>query len=214
MRIRLALLSVLLVGALAIWTTPTSSVFACSGGADWNPIAESDVIIGGQVLGWTALPAGDTGMFIPVRLDIRIDHVWKGTPGLPVIDAASLTALVTTNDNESSPTVRYLWAGSSGACGALDEDPTGMWIVLGTRAQEGTYLRTNRLTTFYVDDEPYNTTSIPLLSDQVGLPSAGMPAPDHSSRLFTFLVLSAVALGVAAISRGISLRFRAPGALR
>jgi hypothetical protein len=186
---------------------------ACSGGSDWDAVAESDVIVGGEILGWTALARDPPqGTFIAVQLEMRIDHVWKGQAGAPIVDRTSLMVLPTAYDGDTVTTYEFLWAGASGACGALDEDPTGMHAVLGLGVQPDGTLRPNRLTTFYIGDAPYDPTAVRMLSDTIALPTAGqgvVPGDKWLVATHALMMLSATALLC-----GISLAVRAAVRLR
>jgi hypothetical protein len=138
--------------ALAAAPAVSAKPMACSAGGDWNPVTESDVIVGGRITAWERrddLVFPHPPMFTPVELHMEIADVWKGQvrPGEPIIDAASLL----------EPSLADAqWSGSGGACGALNEDPTGMYAVFGLSRTEQGYLRTNLLTTFWLDDRPYD----------------------------------------------------------
>lgn len=126
--------------------------YACSVGPDYNPVADSDVIVAGRVLGWergssAAAPSPPAGSpFVPIRVMLRVEQRFKGsTPAeIVVIDHASLHEL----PGQSG------WAGGAGACGSFDADPTGMYAVMGlTRNADGTY-QAGRPRTFYLGDAP------------------------------------------------------------
>jgi len=177
--LRLSCLSIVLICTLAaaagLSHLAVRDASACSADEEWDPIAESDVIAGGRIAGWTPAPlAGDArGMFVPVVLDLRVEHVWKGAVGAPIVDETSLTAQPVAWDGETVTAVRWAWAGSAGACGALNADPTGMYAVLGLHRQPDGRLRTNLLTTFYIDPRPYDPAGVRGLSERIGLPATG-----------------------------------------
>jgi hypothetical protein len=137
------------LAALAFTATPPGRALACSAGPDWNPVAQSDVIVAGRVAGWQPAQADlSPQMFQPIRLTIAVDQMVKGasTQTIEAIDAASLLR----EDHAADGS----WAGSSGACGAFNADPAGMYVVLGlTHAPDGS-LRTNLLLNFYTGTEP------------------------------------------------------------
>ena len=201
-------LLVLSVGQAASWARP---VFACSGGGALDQVAASDVIVGGQVLGWTALPEGaGRGGFVPVRLEMRIDHAWKGSPGPPIVDSTSLMLLPTFDGAGVTTGYRIEWAGSSGACGALDDDPTGMYAVFGlSRLPDGS-LRTHLLTRFYIGIEPYGATALPRLQG-LGLPATGSGGAtgDSMPMVLALFASGAALVALAALMRRSGLRQRA-----
>jgi hypothetical protein len=139
-----ALLAVvcLLLGSVA---PAAPAAFACSAGDDFNPIAESDVIVGGWVSGWTLRPdLRSAGEFTAVAVDIGVDRVFKGR---------EVTRLQAVEANSFMP--RFgTWQGGSGACGSFDADPRGLYVIVGlARGADGS-LTMNRLRTFFVGDSP------------------------------------------------------------
>lgn len=161
----------LLFAAMAV---PPRMARACSAGPDFDPVASSDVIVGGHVISYERLagpaPAGGKGgsIFTPVALNLEAQHFWKGdiVEGELVIDRRSLMVSSGAGGGEAR------WAGASGSCGALDDDPTGMYAVFGlSRNSEGA-LTTNRLTTFYIGQAPYDPAGV----TGPGGSSLGLPA--------------------------------------
>jgi hypothetical protein len=193
--LRLAVSATLAIAlVVAIATSSPKSAFACSADPSFDPVAESDVILGGQITAWTPLtPTAERGMFVPVLLEMRIDHVWKGTvdASTRVVDETSLTLLPAIDDNGVVASgYRIIWAGASGACGALDKDPTGAYAVFGLAEQPDGSLRTNRLTTFYLDPAPYDPGTLARL-DVLGLPATG---GDHTNGSATPIAASGTAV--------------------
>ena len=177
MSIRIGLAALLLATSFALASVAgtVAAPLACSADETWDPVAESDVIIGGQILGYDELEGRESGSFVEVSLSVRVDHLWKGEfRGETIVDRTSLLG-------PQYVTIPDRWAGASGACGALDDDPTGKYAVLGLR-REGSELRTNRLTTFYLDPAPYDVRAISSGSGRpLGLPVAGIPGADASA---------------------------------
>ena len=186
--IRIVLAAALVAAAvIAAGHASAPTAFACSADETWDPRAESDVIIGGQVLGYEVLPEPSAGIYQKVRLNIRIDHVWKGgVSGREIVDGASY---VLREDR---------WLGSGGACGAFDDDPAGRYVVLGLYDSGQGQLLTTSLRTFYIGDDPYNPASVVGFGRfPLGLPLAG----GHDSPTFDWGVMpTAVALGVLALA--------------
>jgi hypothetical protein len=120
---------------------PARRVLACSAGADFNPIAASDVIISGTILGWTPeLPAA--APFTTVVVDIEVEDVLKGEvgPRLTAVDTASLH------------TETQQWHGGGGPCGAFSADPTGQFVFMGLSLDENGWLATSLPLTFYIGE--------------------------------------------------------------
>jgi hypothetical protein len=153
------------VVVVAVAALRPQAVHACSGGPDWDPVAESHVIVGGQITSWArATDVPPSAGFTPIRVTMRIDHVWKGsTAGRPIIDLHSL--------REDTGTT--LWAGSSGACGVFDEDPTGMYAVFGLYDAGDGVLHPGLLHRFYLSTQPYDPTNVAFGMHRLGLPGTG-----------------------------------------
>src|SRR6266851_10462166 len=93
--------------------------FACEGGPGYDPVADSDLVIVGQVTRWEALArsnapgASTNAAFVPVRVTVEVARALKG--GAPAtitfLDDASRLAM---------PSQTGVWAGASGACGSFD----------------------------------------------------------------------------------------------
>ena len=144
--------TVALVALLAVILSPLiipKAVFACSTGPDFNPVESSEVIVMGTVTGWEEVssPSGPP-TFQPIRLAIQVDRMLKGPPAdvLYAYDVASLIR------HDQGP-IAGKWAGAGGACGALDHDPAGKYVVLGLWRSEDGSLVTNRLRTFFIGDK-------------------------------------------------------------
>lgn len=186
-------------GLLFQQATSSAAPSACSADETWDPVAASDVIVGGQIVGYEEVEGREFGTFVAVGIRIRVDHVWKGAVGGEVvIDRASLLKPEYVPDGV---TVRDRWAGGAGACGAFDHDPTGKYAVLGLW-RDGGELRTNRLTTFYLDAAPYDPAKITNRSNRtpIGLPVAGRGEnedfwPNRYANTIAVIGLMAVTMG-------------------
>ena len=94
------------------------------------------------------------------------------------MDRASLMLQPVFTDSEEQ---HVAWAGSSGACGAFDEDPSGSYAVVGlVTAPDGT-LQTMRLRVFYLSRQPYDPAGVSLLSRRIGFPIAGSGVDERSA---------------------------------
>jgi hypothetical protein len=120
--------------------------YACSVGPDFDPVAEADSIVGGRITAWERLPTEAGTPFTPIRVSLAVDQQFKGAIGntIQFTDRASLLS------SASAET----WAGSSGACGAFDSDPTGQYMVLGLETTpQGDYVASLMLV-FFLGPEP------------------------------------------------------------
>lgn len=132
--------AVLLVGGVAALGTPRVA-YACS--STENPFETLDVIVAGRVTDIARAPELDrlsptgvvrAGEFVAIRVTFKVDQYLKGF---------GPTRLAAFDRNSAyygdGPGERYsetdldglLYAGSSGSCGALDEDPRGQYRVAG-----------------------------------------------------------------------------------
>ena len=159
------------------------------------------MIVGGRITSWERrddLRFPHPPMFTPVELHMEIADVWKGQvrPGESIIDAASLL---------EPPLTDAQWSGSGGACGALNEDPTGMYVVFGLSRTEQGFLRTNLLTTFWLDERPYDPALLSASERGVfRLPALGDGAGGAGKRPVAGALASAIVgiVGVAAVMAG------------
>jgi hypothetical protein len=123
-------------------------VYACSAGDDFNPVAESDVIVSGVVLGW-----GEAGMLPqdislkPILVDFQVDEVLKGNvpDQINFLDTGSLA-------NDPANVQDNRWVGTSGSCGAFAADPTGQFALLGLTKDADGNLRSSLPQVFYIGD--------------------------------------------------------------
>jgi hypothetical protein len=133
--------------AFAVLAAPSaSSAQACSAEPGYDPIESSDVIVGGRFQGWQeANDLAIEGDFTPIRVKMTVDRAFKGEVAheITVIDRRSLISY----GGERA------WAGSSGACGAFDVDPAGMYAILGLYRAGDDYDVSN-LSLLYIGAEP------------------------------------------------------------
>jgi hypothetical protein len=135
------------------------AAFACSYDADFDPVRDSEVIVGGRFVGWELIedairwdpkrgmnPPDDPrfyGPYDPIRLSMAVDRVYKGT-------APANVEMVSGNTYNGGQ-----WIGSSGACGAFDSDPTRRYAILGlTTDKYGRYHPSLGRVFFLGDDAP------------------------------------------------------------
>lgn len=129
------------------WSSTTPAV-ACSAGPDFDLVKDSDLIVGGRFAGWELddQSGGFTQVYEPkqseglvlayagIRARMLVDRVFKGFAASEIVVTSANTLEV--YDHEP----KYVWIGSSGACGAFDSDPTGRYAIMGLWASDdGTY---------------------------------------------------------------------------
>jgi hypothetical protein len=138
------------VALAAYGVAPARTAFACSAGEDFNPVADSDVIVSGVILGWeeTNLPGFPEDAHVkPIRVEMQVEDTLKGEASgrISFVDSGSLMNLPPTEDG-------YLWDGSGGACGAFNTEPTGEYVFLGLSYDDAGNLRSNLLRVFYIGE--------------------------------------------------------------
>ncbi len=125
---------------------PMSVVQACSC-PDCDAVRDSDVIVGGRIVGWkrSDIDSPLRPAYTPIEVSLEIDRVFKGAApdGLTVIDLASLF--------ETGGSV--IWSGAGGACGAFDEDPASKYIILGFNAAASYPWQASRPSVIYLGSE-------------------------------------------------------------
>lgn len=108
--------------------------YACSFGEDFDPVAQSDLIVGGRIVSWRPLTANPKANdLLPIEVTLSVDKTYKGNlqGNITFIDTASRQAISATE---------AIWVGGAGPCGAFSEDPTNSYVILGlARQADGTY---------------------------------------------------------------------------
>lgn len=162
-RLLLPLAALAVAGLLAPAVRPA---YACSVGPDFDPIAESDVIVAGRIVGWELIedaltvdlksvdspddvPSDYIGPYDPIRLTMEVGSVYKGSVStvITLVDGASLFV--------DPLTGQHRWVGSSGACGAFDRDPTDMFAIFGLCARDDGSYGPSLPLHFFLGDEPH-----------------------------------------------------------
>ncbi|MEX1253974.1 MAG: hypothetical protein WEE64_06510 [Dehalococcoidia bacterium] len=210
--ITVGLCAAMLVGITAFAVSPRRA-FACSAGPEYDPVATSDVIVEGRFLGYDVLPDTPPGNnnYLTVRVKMDVAHVLKGSVAgdvIALVDPFSLSLPL-------SGHTKYEWIGSSGACGAFNEDPTGQYAVMGlSRNDDGTY-RPSLLDSFYIGEGPqdpeYQRALQRLRSfpGAASLPSLGLgPARRGGFDALPTVGSVIAAVGLAAVVAGLVLRTR------
>ena len=203
---------VALMGVAVLSTQPTS-VYACSAGPDWDPFAESTIVVGGRLTGWE-IESGEAreslppGTFPPIRVFMDVDDVFKGPLGLTKLSFIDSRSLVV---DAGGPGSHDEWAGASGGCGAFDSEPTGIYAVMGlSKNNDGEY-GSNRLRVFFYGEEPRGEEYERALARMASYPgAAGLPALGSGptpSTASNHLVAGVAALGIALFGASFAIRF-------
>ena len=201
--------------------------YACSAGLDFDPVATSDVIAEGRILGFKVLPDApipggyeSKGVvldfredpYIPIRIDFAVDAVYKGQVAQDVIDIVERRAYGPHPLNEGE-----FWWLTASDCHAFRSDPTGQYAILGLgRNDDGTY-GTGLLRVFYLGAEPSSEDREAVLArlasfpGAVGLPGLGSGPPTDGSVLLLLMAAGAAAVGGFLLATTIALRRRSGG---
>lgn len=112
-------------------------VLACSPRPGYN-INQNDVIVEGWVENVEIAESVTRDTFLPVRVTLHVLRSWKGQAPARIMftDHASYVA-------NSAGLGGGVWSGSSGACGALDVDPTGKYGLIVFRWMNGELATSN-----------------------------------------------------------------------
>ncbi len=169
MRVRVLFGVASLVAVVGMLWGSVTLAQACSAGPDYDPIAESELIVGGHITGWQLVenvrrwdprssepePTGDPNYwgpasFDPIRLAMSVDRVYKGTSAAEIEPFSANTMSILAEGGAN----KYQWVGASGACGAFDSDPTGGYFILGLASDQFGRLHPSILRTFYIGPQP------------------------------------------------------------
>ena len=193
-----------------VWMADTGvrSAAACSYPAEYNPVNESEMIIGGRVAGWDLYEGDEFEGFnaIPVVFHIEVDQVIKGSAA-PTVDFVDTWSL----DKLSGPN---MWNSSVNTCAGFVQDPSGSYLVIGLQPVEGgDTLRWDNY--FYLgpeaDGDGYDRAWARI--EELGGPSPEEATPpmardeDSGSPSLLLLVSTAVA-GAALLGAAVSFRRR------
>jgi len=120
-----------LASLLSLFFANTPTTLACSGGGD-DPVALSEVIIGGWITAWKPANSGPTSQVEPVLLQISVDRVFKGT----FSNQAKLQFVNYQMLDYSHAEVGWD-GGLVGSCSAFEVDPKLDFVHLKTSEMQG-----------------------------------------------------------------------------
>ena len=204
---RTAAAVVILTALLGVPTlsTGTTPAHACTPpGPEFDPVASSEVIIEGRILGYDVLPESPEFGIASIVLQMDVERVWKGLTGssIRIVDNEALVRY----PNETR------W-GPGGLCNAFFEDPSGSYAILGvSQIGEGMY-RIGGFSVFYLDEdasgERYDAAVAFLAGRQSGiiLPSTGTGLAGSTPTHHLDAVIAIV--GAALLAASFAIRFGA-----
>lgn len=130
--------TVLVFTVIAATLALAAPAAACSAGP-FDPRAATDLLIAGRVTAIEIAPTASRTGFRRTAVTVAVDAVLRGrAPGSVVTFVDDASAYV-----DPLGVVRF--AGGSGACGVLDEDPTGRYVVIALKRAPDGVLQANRL---------------------------------------------------------------------
>ncbi len=179
-----------LLASLSLLFANVRLAFACSGGDGDDPIAMSEVIVGGWITDWKSANSGPTNRVEPVMLQISVDRVFKGT-----IRTQTTLQFINYQLLDYSHQAIGWDGGLVGSCSAFEVDPKGKYAIIGLVKNAAGQYQTDLFYRFYFGDQPpldgtYAADSglaklIPLL------PVAG---GENHSPAWTFLIVGSASL--------------------
>ena len=159
---RLLLPLALLASVALVVAQNAPEVLACSVGPDFDLVKDSDLIVSGRFTGWELdtesggfaevidpeQSGGQVVAYGGIRAKMLVDRVFKGTASPEI----TVTSANTVDVYDHEP--KYVWIGSSGACGAFDSDPTGRYAIMGLWAGDDGKYGAFTGSWFYSGDNP------------------------------------------------------------
>jgi hypothetical protein len=207
---------VALLGAVLSSIVPFAArpALACNAGADFDPLADATMIMGGRITGWdlgplTTIEGPPSGLAaVPLRITMAVDHAFRGQPlsSLTFLDYGSHLAA-------KHAATRYpdVSVGVGGCSVFHTDDPTGQYAVLGLVRRADGQLVANRLLMFFLGDGPHGAAHEQALARLAALgpaklPAAGMGggithigtslAADRQPGIGTFITFGCISIGI------------------
>lgn len=182
--------TVLVFTVIAATLALAAPAAACSAGPDLDPRAATELLIAGRVTAIEVAPTANQAGFHRTAVTVAVDAVLRGhAPGSVVTFVDDASAYV----DPLQGAVRF--AGASGACGVLDGDPTGRYVVIALKRGPDGELRANRLYGAAFGDGPTDPglrwvldrhlVSLPNTSTTGSSPAAELLVDRHASSAAT-----------------------------
>jgi hypothetical protein len=134
--------------ALALLVAHPSPAAACSVGP-FDVRDYTQLLILGRARS-LELGANTPSGFVEATVTLDVIRVFRGTTASPVrfVDHGSVSAL------KDPSTGRHVFAGGSGSCGTIDDDPVGKYVLIGLGRGEDSRWHANRLFGAIYTDQP------------------------------------------------------------
>jgi len=137
-----------LLSSLSLLFATTLPAFACSGGGG-DPVALSEVIVGGWITDWKPANPGPTNQVEPVTIQMSVDRVFKGA-----LDDQTTLQFVNYQMLDYSHQEVGWDGGLVGSCSAFEVDPKGKYVIIGVVKNEAGQYQTDLFYRFYLGDNP------------------------------------------------------------
>jgi hypothetical protein len=124
---------------------------ACSVGPDFDPRDHTELLVLGRARS-IELGAHTTGGFVEVTVTLEIVRTFRGTTSSPLRFVDSSSVSVYRDPYSGKDTIEF--AGGSGACGTIDDDPVGKYVLIALARGEDSRWHANRLNGAIYTDKP------------------------------------------------------------
>jgi len=135
--------------ALALLAANPQPAAACSAGPDFDPRDHTQVLVLGRARSME-LGARTAIGFVEATVTLDVVHIFRGTAASPLrfVDRNSVSI-------ERDPrTGKPAFSGGSGACGTIDDDPVGKYVLIALARGEDSRWHANRLFGAIYTDQP------------------------------------------------------------
>ena len=152
---------------------------ACSAGP-FDPRDDTQLLVLGQVRS-VALATGMPGGFVEASVTLDVTRVFRGTASSSLLFVDGGSARLEPDPLTGKQSVRF--AGGSGACGTIDHDPVGMFVLIALARGDDSRWHANRLYgAIYTDQPDYSVYRWMLERHGVAVPFLiTSPSPDNGA---------------------------------
>jgi len=137
--------------ALTLLVAYSKPAAACSVGPDYYPRDYTQLLVLGRAR--SIEPGARTALgYLEATVTLDVIQVYRGAAASPLrfVDGRSLVA----ERNPRTGRVEVYFAGSSGGCGTIDEDPVGKYVLIALARGEDARWHANRISGAIYTDEP------------------------------------------------------------
>ena len=146
--LRVALALCLVVVLLVAHPLPA---VACSAGPDFDPRDHTQLLVLGHARSIELDPRTTSGI-VEATVTLEIVRVFRGTASSPLRFVDSGSVYLFRDPYSGKDTIDF--AGGSGACGTIDDDPVGRYVLIALSRGEDSRWHANRLSGAIYTDQP------------------------------------------------------------